>query len=174
MDKTITYAITVVLCILFQMGLAPAIQIMGARPDFLLIPVLFISMRSGAGAGGASGFLLGLLYDFTGDTVVGAMAFTYCLVALIVGMLSHAMETTPFMAAVLGLIFGFVSEPLYGLATVLGSVASNGAFETMLAYSVPSGIYTAVICAVALLTMSLVTAVDSPSMGGGLGFGGRR
>lgn len=174
MDKTIVYAITIVVCLLLQMAIAPVIQIMGARPDFLVIPVLFIALRSGTTAGAASGFLLGLFYDFTGDTVVGAMALTYCVVALVVGLLGRAMEASPAVSAVLGLIFGFITEPLYGLATVLGSVASSGGFGNMLAYSVPSGLYTAVFCALALLTMSLVTASDSPSMGGGYGFGPRR
>ncbi len=174
MDKTIVYAITIIVCLALQMAVAPAIQIMGARPDFLIIPVLFIALRSGSTAGAVSGFILGLFYDFAGDTVVGAMALTYCVVALAVGLLGRAMETSPVAGAVVGLVFGFLTEPLYGLATVLGSVASNGGFDTMLTYAVPSGLYTAVFCAVALLTMSLVTASDTPNMGGGLGFGPRR
>lgn len=173
MSKQLVYVITFVACILLQLAIAPLIQIMGACPDFLLIPVLFVSLRSGMTAGGVSGFLAGLLYDFSGDGVIGAMALTYCLLAIVVGALSAAMDTTPFLAAGFGLIFGFFSELLYGLATVLGSVASSGAFSNLMSYAVPSGLYTAVICAVALLTMSLVTAQDSPAMGMGGGFNGR-
>ena len=46
MSKQVVYAITIVLCILLQAGISPAIAIMGCSPNFLLIPVLLISMRS--------------------------------------------------------------------------------------------------------------------------------
>ena len=77
MSKQVVYAITIVLCILLQAGISPAIAIMGCSPNFLLIPVLLISMRSGTGMGSIAGFLLGLLYDLMGSGTIGCMALVF-------------------------------------------------------------------------------------------------
>ena len=176
MDKGLVYIITLVVTVLLQLAVAPSIQIGSALPDFLLIPVLFIALNSGPGAGGVAGFVLGLLYDFSGDGVIGAMAFTFCLIALVVGLVGTNMDSSPVVAGIAGIVFAFLSELIYGAVTVLGSSASSGAFSTVLSYAIPSALYTAVICLVALVTMSLVAADSSSQMGskfGGAGFGGR-
>lgn len=59
MSKQVVYAITIVLCILLQAGISPAIAIMGCSPNFLLIPVLLISMRSERGWGASPDFCSG-------------------------------------------------------------------------------------------------------------------
>ena len=82
MSKQVVYAITIVLCILLQAGISPAIAIMGCSPNFLLIPVLLISMRSGTGMGSIAGFLLGLLYDLMGSGTIGCMALVFTLIAM--------------------------------------------------------------------------------------------
>ena len=165
MSKGLAYIITLIVCILLQLAIAPVIAIMGASPNFLLIPVLLIASRSGAGAGGVAGFLLGLLSDFAGDGVIGAAAFSFTLVALIVGLMGSAMEMSPAVGAVIGLVFGVASELVYGLVCVLGSMASTGAFSTALTYALPCGIYTGIFAALALLTMGLVVASEQPQMG---------
>lgn len=172
MDKSLAYIITLVVCILLQLGIAPVIAIMGAQPNFLLIPVLLIASRSGAGAGGIAGFLLGLLYDFAGDGVIGAMALSFTVVALIVGLLSSAMDMSPAVGGIVGFVFGIVSSLFYGIVTVLGSSDAAGAFSTMFTYALPSGIYTAVLAALALLTMGFVIVSEAPQMGSRFGNSG--
>ena len=171
MDKSIAYIITIVVCILLQLGIAPVVAIAGAQPNFLLICVLLIASRSGITTGSIAGFLLGLFYDFAGDGVIGAMALVFTLTALVVGLLCQAMEMSPVTGVVTGLVFGVVTMMLYGVVCVLGSSASGGAAYTMLTYALPSGIYTAVLCALAMLTMGFVVARDTPQMGSRLGGG---
>ncbi|MGN0072378.1 MAG: rod shape-determining protein MreD [Coriobacteriales bacterium] len=173
MDKNLVYIITVVVCALFQLALAPAIQVFGALPNFLIIPVLFIGLRSGAVAGSVAGFALGLLYDFAGDGVIGAMALTLVIAGLVCGVLGGNMETGPLMAAVIGIVVSILAALLFGLATVLGSSAVGGSLSTMVGYALPCGVYTALFAAVGLATMSMVTPEESPRMGSGLGIGGR-
>ncbi len=165
MDKSIAYVITVIVCVLLQLAIAPVVAIAGAQPDFLLICVLLIASRSGATAGSVSGFILGLLFDFMGDGVIGAMALAYTVTALVVGLICSAMDSTPATGAIIGFVFGIVTTLLYGVVTVLGSTPSTGAFSTMFTYALPSGLYTAVLCALALLTMGLVIANEAPQMG---------
>ena len=91
-SKQTVYLITIVLCILLQAGIAPAIAIMGCKPNFLLIPVLLISMRSGTAAGSIAGFSLGLLYDLMGSGTIGCMALVLTLIAFIVGVAGESMD----------------------------------------------------------------------------------
>lgn len=171
MDKSVAYVITLVVCILLQLAIAPVVAIAGAQPNFLLICVLLIASRSGATAGSVAGFLLGLFYDFAGDGIIGAMALAFTLTALVVGLLCSAMDMSPVTGALVGLVFGILTTVVYGLVTVLGSTASGGAASTMLSFALPSGIYTAVLCALAMLTMGLVIANDTPQMGSRFGGG---
>ena len=60
MDKNLVYAISVIVCALLQLAIAPAVALFGATPNFLIIPVLFIALRSGAVAASVAGFALGL------------------------------------------------------------------------------------------------------------------
>ncbi len=176
MDKSIAYVITLVVCILLQLAIAPVVAIAGAQPNFLLICVLLIASRSGATAGSVAGFLLGLFYDFAGDGIIGAMALAFTLTALVVGLLCSgllcsAMDMSPAAGALVGLVFGVLTTVVYGLVTILGSTASGGAASTMFSFALPSGIYTAVLCALAMLTMGFVIANDTPQMGSRFGGG---
>lgn len=173
MDKGLVYIITVAVCALLQLAIAPAIQVLGATPNFLVIPVLFIGLRSGATAGAVAGFALGLLSDFAGDGVIGAMALTLVLAGVLCGVLGGNVETGPVMAAVIGIVVSILASLVFGAATVLGSSAMGGSLGTMVTYALPCGIYTAVFAAVGLATMSMVTPAESPHMGSGLGVGGR-
>lgn len=173
MDKGLLYIITTVICILLQLAIAPAIQVFGALPNFLIIPVLFIALRSGATAGSIAGFALGLLYDFAGNGVIGAMPLAFVVVALLVGLAGSAMEMGPVMAAVVAIVASILGELLYGLATMFGAAAADGALATMFAYALPCGIYTAVFAAIALALMSAASPAEAPRMSGGFGTGGR-
>ena len=163
MSKQVVYAITIVLCILLQAGISPAIAIMGCSPNFLLIPVLLISMRSGTGMGSIAGFLLGLLYDLMGSGTIGCMALVFTLIAFIVGVAGESMDlltpvATIIVAALSSLILG------YGIAAILTSSEGGGVMSTMLSYSLPSALYTAVFAVIALVTISLVIADDNAGM----------
>lgn len=173
MDKNLVYAISVIACALLQLAIAPAVAFFGATPNFLIIPVLFIALRSGAVAASVAGFALGLLYDFAGDGVIGAMALAFVLTGLAAGLLGANMEVGPMMAAVLGIVFSVVAALVFGLATALGSSAAGSVMGVLASYSLPCGVYTAVFAALGLATMTMVTPAESPRMSGGLGLCGR-
>lgn len=169
-SKQLAYLITFVVCILLQMAIAPAISIGGARPDFLLIPVLLVSLRSGSGAGGVTGFALGLLYDLIGDGTIGCMALVFTITALVVGLLGSGLSMHSFGAlCLLAIASAFFVEIVYAVSVILTSANSAGAWSTIASSSLPSGFYTAVLCCIALVTMGLVIADDQPRMGRGGG-----
>ena len=165
MSKQVVYAITIVLCILLQAGISPAIAIMGCSPNFLLIPVLLISMRSGTGMGSIAGFLLGLLYDLMGSGTIGCMALVFTLIAFIVGVAGESMDLlTPVATIIVAALSSLILEVGYGIAAILTSSEGGGVMSTMLSYSLPSALYTAVFAVIALVTISLVIADDNAGM----------
>lgn len=172
MTKPIVYLITFVVCLLLQVAVSPAIDIAGCAPNFLLIPVLLVSMRSGAGAGGVAGFACGLFEDFAGNGTVGCMALVFTFVALVVGLLSSGLDaSTPLASCVIAVVSSFVVEIAYGIANVLTSAEGNGVLVTMLTHALPTALYSAVFACIALVTIRLVLADDAPSMPSRLGGG---
>lgn len=168
MSKPLVYLITIVVCIFLQMAIAPAIALGGAVPNFLLIPVLLVSLRSGAGVGGVTGFCLGLLGDLVGDGTVGCMALTFTITALICGAVGSGLSLRSFgVSALVALVASFFVEIVYAIAVILTNANSAGAASTIVSSSLPSAVYTAVFCCIALFTIGLVMADDAPAMRGG-------
>ena len=177
MSKPLVYAITFVVCIFLQVAVAPCIAIGGCSPDFLLIPVLLVSLRSGAALGSVSGFALGLFEDFAGNGTVGGMALTFTVIALVFGLLGAAFDTSsPALLAISGIVGAFLMELVYGVANVLTGIETAGYGATILGYAVPSAVYTAVFAVLALVAIRFVMVEETPAdfskLGGGYGAGG--
>lgn len=171
MSKPVAYAVTFVLCIVLQFAVSPALELSGCAPNFLLIPVLLVSLRSGACLGSVAGFALGLLYDFAGSGTVGCMALSFSLVALIVGLLAGGMDLSSGGAhAIVAIASAFVVELAYAIANAMTNADAGGMFAELVGYSLPVALYTAVFAVIALVTMRLVIADDMsgsfPSAGG--------
>ena len=173
MSKGMVYAITFVVCLFLQVGVAPAIQIGECAPNFLLIPVLLVALKSGVGFGSLAGFFCGLFEDFAGNETIGCMALTMTLVAIIVGAVGSVLEVhSPLITCVVVVCACLLVMLGYGLAVVLSNPESPGALAVVTGYSLPSAVYTAVFGCFALVTMNMVLADDTPSMnqlGGRLG-----
>lgn len=170
MSKRVIYAVTIVLCIILQAGVSPAIAIMGAAPNFLLIPVLLISMRSGVGIGSIAGFSLGLLYDLMGAGTVGCMALVFTVISLAVGLAAQSMDlSTPILMIIIAIVASLICELGYGIVAVLTSSEGGSMMSTLLTYSLPSSLYTAVFAAIALLTIQLVMVDENSGMPARLG-----
>ena len=164
-SKQIVYLVTIVLCILLQAGVSPAIAILGCSPNFLLIPVLLISMRSGTGAGSITGFALGLFYDLMGSGTIGCMALVFTLIAFVVGVAGESMDLLmPIATIIVAILSSLITEIGYGIAAILTSSEGGGVMSTMLSYSLPSSLYTAVFAVLALVTIGLVIADDNAGM----------
>lgn len=165
MSKQVVYLVTIVLCILLQAGISPAIAVMGSSPNFLLIPVLLISMRSGTGAGSIAGFALGLLYDLTGSGTIGCMALVFTLIAFAVGVAGESIDLfTPIATVIVAVLASLITEIGYGIAAILTSSEGGAVMFTILSHSLPSALYTAVFAIIALVTIGLVIVDESAGM----------
>lgn len=176
MSKSTVYLVIFVLCILFQAGLSPAIAIAGCSPNFLIIPVLLVALRSGQAAGGIAGFFCGLLFDLMGNGTIGCMALVFTLMAILVGFLGGSLDLTTPLVLVLVVVFSaFFVEIAYAIAIVLTTADSGGAVGTVLTYSLPSALYSSVFAVIVLLVCGLFLGAENSSTAAQLGrqIGGR-
>ena len=79
-----TYFILAYLAVAMQIGLAPYIAYHGAKPDLVLLAVIFIAMNAPRNAALLGCFFLGFVQDLITQQQPGLFAFSYGLVALFV------------------------------------------------------------------------------------------
>ena len=157
LSKPLVYAITFVVCILLQAAVAPNIAILGAQPDFLLIPVVLVALRSGIGTGSLAGFALGVLYDAMSSGTIGCMALVFVLLAWAVGALGANVDTDSVTTVLIfALAAALFSECLYACAVLLTTTDASGALGAFLRRSLVAFVYTAVFSCIALSTITLV------------------
>lgn len=176
MNKPLIYLIVFVLCILFQAGISPAIAIGGCAPNFLIIPVLLVALRSGVGAGGVAGFFCGLLYDLMGNGTIGCMALVFTIAALAVGFLARGIDiTSPVTIIIIAVISSVFIELAYGIVVMLTGADAGGGISTIFAHSLPASLYSAVFAVIALLVCGLFLGYEGAATGAQLGgqIGGR-
>lgn len=175
-NKSTVYLIIFILCFLLQAGLSPAIAIGGCSPNFLIIPVLLVALRSGHAAGGIVGFFCGLLYDLMGNGTIGCMALVFTLAALLIGFLGGGLDLTAPLAIVLvAVISTLFVEIAYAIAIILTSPEGSGAVGTILGHSLPTALYSAVFAVIVLLVCGFLLGAENSSTASQLGrqIGGR-
>ena len=82
--RWLAFGILGVVFIIMQSTLAPRMEILGARPDFLLVLVVFFGMHGKLPDVAVGAWLLGLVADLMSIERLGLMAFSYMLTALLV------------------------------------------------------------------------------------------
>lgn len=175
MSKPLAYLITLVVCFLLQAAIAPNIAIAGCSPNFLVIPVLFVALRSGYSVGAFAGFFCGLFGDLAGDGTIGCLALTFTVLGVVVGVVGQGLESgSPLFTVVIVLCSCLFTELVYSASVVLSNPESNGVLATVAGHALPSALYGTVFACLALLTMNLAVPAEVPGMGRvGGGVGGR-
>jgi rod shape-determining protein MreD len=79
-----TYFILAYVAVALQIGLAPYLAYHGAKPDLVLLAVIFIAMNAPRNAALLGCFFLGFVQDLITQQQPGLFAFSYGLVALFV------------------------------------------------------------------------------------------
>ncbi len=156
LGKPLVYAITFVVCILLQAAIAPNIALFGAQPNFLLVPVLLVALRSGTGPASIAGFCLGVLYDAMTSGTIGCMALVLVLVAWVAGALSANIAADNVAVALVYAVVGALfTECLYAVSVLLTTTDSSGALGALVGHALPGFLYTAVFACIGLATITL-------------------
>jgi len=134
-----------VVILLAQVGLAPLIEVQGARPDLLLVFVLFVTARNGRYAGLAAGFLAGLAQDIISLNFIGVMALTKSSVAFWIGFWFDKRERTvpPLAWLVLTAAAAAVQDIVAALFILQGIQVDFGGY--LIRTILPATVYTGIV-----------------------------
>ncbi len=83
--RTLRFAAVMILLLALQFMVRPRLGDSRFTPDFLLIAVLFLAIRTRAGVGAAAGFIAGLSVDAVAPTAFGAGALAWTITGFIGG-----------------------------------------------------------------------------------------
>ena len=144
------FAVVLALLVLAQYALRPRLGDTRFAPDFLLIGVLFLALRTRPAVGTIAGFIVGLLTDAVASTAFGAAALATTVVGFLAGYVRNLFVADNLLVNAL---FVFVAAWLRDIIQV---VASNQLSGTALLYQlfVPSpaaALATAVVASVVQL-----------------------
>lgn len=79
------YAGIGIVLVIIQVLIGRFLSIAGASPDFLLIFVVYVTMREGQFVGESTGFLFGLLLDIFSAQILGSNALSHTVAGFMVG-----------------------------------------------------------------------------------------
>ncbi len=82
--RWLTFAILTALVLTLQAAVAPRLELFTARPDFLLIVVVFLGLYAPSSEAIAAGWILGVCADLMTIERFGVIALSYGLTAMIV------------------------------------------------------------------------------------------
>lgn len=140
----LTFALYV--AVLLQTVLAPAIEVLGVRPDLPFVIVLLVAFHEGAAGGALAGFVAGLFVDLSSTHVLGVSSLCNSVIAFGVGSIADRLVRGSLLARVLvALVATVVRDQL------LFVFAASGGFTASLRFlfqgALPGGIYTALLAA---------------------------
>ncbi len=145
-------AVTIVICLLLQLLVAPHVTILGVTPLFIMIPVLLLGMGHGPLAGCLAGFSIGLLHDLVGSGPVGAMALSLAVAGYVAGALldGEARQSDEFTFVAIPLLASVaLEEVIYGVLLLLMGLGAS--VVAVFGYRILPGIlYTGIVSLVGL------------------------
>jgi rod shape-determining protein MreD len=151
--KYLIYAAIGLVLIIVQVLVSRIISIAGASPDFVLIFIVWLTVREGQFAGVVSGFALGLVLDIFSSGILGAHALSKTIACFLLGfffdadMSEQRIRNWPFLVMTLGT--AIVNNALYFFIYTRGSEISFGEFAFR--YGALGALYTTVIAIIPLL-----------------------
>jgi len=128
--------------VVLDAALAPEIEIAGARPDFLVLAIVYTSLVMGARAATITGFAIGLAADAAMPEYLGLHALSLSATAFAVSALwSRLVRTNALVQCMVLLAGSLMHDAIYYIAYYRNHLDLFGRF--LLRFGVPGGLYTA-------------------------------
>jgi len=141
--------------LLLQLSLSNLLSIYGIKPDFILIFVVYISLRYGRLWGCISGFFMGFIQDSFLAIFIGLNALCKAFVGFLVSIIPWRITGTSSTDGLVILFFAaLIHDFLYNWIYSFGS--GSGILFVLLRYALPGAIYTTLI---GLITYSIFPKV---------------
>lgn len=145
----------IALTLLGQLTLAPKIAILGIEPDFLVLMLVILALRTGPAAGAFLGFVIGILQGLVVPETLGMDALAKCIVGWAVGKVSPTLALEgPILYFGLPAVAVLAHDLIYLVCLTRLDVVRVA--ETFALRSVPIAVYTGVISVVVGVLSDLV------------------
>jgi len=146
MLRVVRMLILLYAAVLLQTTLAPAIEILGVRPDFPFLLVLLVALHEGAAGGAVAGFVAGLFVDLGSAQTLGVSSLANSVVAFVVGSLSERLVRD---SAVTRTLVAFAAVAVRDQAVAALAIAEGflDGLKLIGTFSLPGGVYSAVFAA---------------------------
>lgn len=154
--KYLVYAGVGLLIIIVQVLVSRFLSIAGVSPDFLLIFLVYVTIREGQFAGETSAFVLGVVLDIFAQGIIGSQALSKTIACFLVGYfynpdrVEQNIRNWPFL--LLTLLAAFINNFLYYFLMTRGTDMSFGEFAFR--YGAVGALYTVFIAIFPLLYWS--------------------
>lgn len=170
------FIVTIVVCAVLQVALAPQVSVFGGRFNFMLVLTASLAISGDSRALVYIGFFAGLFYDLTGTSPVGFMALLLALMGYTVALMSRGLSSGLGMETVRVVIAAIlVVNILYALGLYFMGIESN----VLISVGV-HGLASSVLDLIACVPLLILGGQRSLSHGfsgrgrGGLSYGGTR
>lgn len=140
--RAVRLALIAFAAVILDAALAPEIEIAGARPDFLVMVIVYASLIMGGRAATIVGFLLGLAADAEVPEYMGLNALALSATAYATsGLWSHLVRTNVFVQCLVLFAGSLLHDIIYYFFYYRNHLDMLGRF--LVRFGVPGGLYTA-------------------------------
>lgn len=139
--------LVILVALILQAGILSSIKVFGAKPDIVLISVVFFALFFGSGAGLESGLLAGFLQDLYAFDFLFANTLTLGLTGFIAGSISGKLFKDSSKAGFLSVaFFTILSMSLhYILVRLFSRSLAIGYPEFFISAVIPASLYTGLV-----------------------------
>jgi len=142
--RVLRLVVVLYVTVLMQTVVAPAIGVLGARPDFTFLVVLLVAFHEGAAGGALAGFVAGLFVDLNSTHVLGVSSLANSVIGYGVGSIAPGLVRGSLPARVVVALAATAlrDQILFVFTAPTGFAAAFGFFFRG---ALPGGIYTALL-----------------------------
>lgn len=144
MIRLLRLLVILYVAVVLQTTLAPAIEILGVRPDFTILIVVLVALYEGAAGGALCGFAAGLFVDASSAQALGITSLANSVLAFGTGSVADRLVRDSFATRAL-VVLGVCTVRDLCVYILLPSVGVGETFRLLVMEAVPGGIYTALL-----------------------------
>lgn len=149
MFRVLRILLVIYVAVVLQTTLAPAIELLGVRPDFPFLIVLLVALQEGAAGGALAGFVAGLFVDLGSAETLGVSSLANSIVGFGVGSLADRVVRTSALTRTL-ITFGAVVVRDQAIAALALAEGFVDGVRLLGVFSIPGGVYTALFAALVM------------------------
>lgn len=146
-ETPLKWLVAVVVCLVLQSTLVPAIAIFGVQPDLLIVVFFFLCLRHGVLPGIYIGFFLGISLDLYSPALLGQNALAKTVIGFFMGLFNErVMRTDPILKIIILAVSFIIHDTIFAGAELLKHGTSLvQIFPELFLFTLPRTVYSIMI-----------------------------